>query len=177
MSNGSTGRTHGNWPKLPVVMAIVITQVIAAIYFLVDAAIDLTERLATGSAIELAMDCIVAVALIAGIVTGARWARHMAAELRMNRQSLEVARGALFQQLTLRFAEWGLTKAESEIALFAIKGCSVSEIAELRGAATGTVRSQLSQVYAKAGVSSQSMLVSLLIDDLLQTPLIIRPDQ
>jgi DNA-binding NarL/FixJ family response regulator len=43
----------------------------------------------------------------------------------------------------------------------------VAEIARLRGAAAGTVRSQLSQVYAKAGVTSQAMLVSLFIDDLL----------
>ena len=55
------------------------------------------------------------------------------------------------------------------MALFALKGCDVAEIAELRGAATGTVRSQLSQIYAKAGVTSQAMLVSLFIEDLLDT--------
>ena len=52
-------------------------------------------------------------------------------------------------------------------ALFALKGCDVAEIAQLRGAAQGTVRAQLSQVYAKAGVTSQAGLVSLFLEDLL----------
>ena len=56
------------------------------------------------------------------------------------------------------------------MALFALKGCDVAEIARLRGAAAGTIRSQLSQIYAKAGVSSQAMLVSVFIDDLLDAP-------
>ena len=60
-----------------------------------------------------------------------------------------------------------MSAGESEVALFAIKGCSVSEIALLRNTATGTVRSQLSQIYAKAGVTSQSMLTSIFIEELL----------
>jgi DNA-binding CsgD family transcriptional regulator len=51
--------------------------------------------------------------------------------------------------------------------MFALKGCDAGEISQLRGAAQGTVRAQLSSIYAKAGVSSQAELVSLLFDDLL----------
>ena len=69
--------------------------------------------------------------------------------------------------IAVRFGEWGLTAAEGDVALFALKGCDAAEIARLRGAAQGTVRAQLSQVYAKAGVSSQAGLVSLFLDDLL----------
>lgn len=32
-----------------------------------------------------------------------------------------------------RFAQWGLTPAEADVALFAIKGLSTAEIAALRG--------------------------------------------
>lgn len=60
-----------------------------------------------------------------------------------------------------------LTAAECDVALFALKGCDAAEIARLRGAAQGTVRAQLSQVYAKAGVTSQAGLVSLFLEDLL----------
>jgi len=51
--------------------------------------------------------------------------------------------------------------------MFALKGCTVAEIADMRAAAQGTVRAQLSQVYAKAGVSSQPMLMSLFLEDLM----------
>ena len=61
--------------------------------------------------------------------------------------------------------------SDIDVILTAVEADSdVAEIARLRGAAAGTIRSQLSQIYAKAGVSSQAMLVSLFIDDLLDTP-------
>ena len=86
---------------------------------------------------------------------------------RAEEANLAKARGALAEHIGLRFDEWRLTPGECEVALFALKGCDVAEIARLRGAAPGTVRSQLSQIYAKAGVGSQATLVSLFIDDLL----------
>ena len=70
--------------------------------------------------------------------------------------------------MSLKFQGWGLSASEAEVALFAIKGFQVAEIARLRGLASGTVRSQLRQVYAKAGVNSRSMLLALFFDDLLE---------
>ena len=153
--------------RLTIVLLVVAVQAIAAGYFLIDGIDDILRRAEEGIGSEVIMDCVVALALIAGLIVGARYARQMSAEMRRKDQSLAVARGALSEQITIRFDEWGLTTGEAEVALFAMKGCNVAEIATLRGAATGTVRSQLSQVYAKAGVSSQSMLVSLFIEDLL----------
>jgi DNA-binding CsgD family transcriptional regulator len=69
--------------------------------------------------------------------------------------------------LAVRFAEWGLSRAEAEVALFTLKGCSISEIARLRNSAEGTVRSQLSRVYSKANISGQTMLVAHFIEELI----------
>ena len=115
----------------------------------------------------MAMECIVAIALLGGVVMGSRYVGRLTAELRRKEQALANARGALAEHIAMRFDEWELTPGEGEVALFALKGCDVAEIARLRNAASGTVRSQLSQVYAKAGVTSQAMLVSLFIEDLL----------
>ena len=98
---------------------------------------------------------------------GAAHVRRLLAEARRREEALAVAKGALADHITARFADWGLTAAESDVALFALKGCDAAEIAALRGAAQGTVRAQLSQVYTKAGVTSQAGLVSLFLDDLL----------
>lgn len=149
---------------------IVAVQAIAAVYFLTDGIGDIFEQAKSGVGFEVIMDCVVAIALIAGIWVGVRHFRETAGELRRKDAALGIARGALAEHMALRFSEWGLTIGESEVALFAMKGCNIAEIAQLRQAAHGTVRSQLSQIYAKAGVSSQSMLVSLFIEDLIDLP-------
>jgi DNA-binding CsgD family transcriptional regulator len=105
--------------------------------------------------------------LLAGIILGAAYIMRLLREARIREISVAVAQGALSQILSQRFVDWGLSAAEADVALFALKGCTVAEIADMRSAAQGTVRAQLSQVYAKAGVSSQPMLMSLFLEDLL----------
>jgi hypothetical protein len=53
------------------------------------------------------------------------------------------------------------------VALFAVKGYGIAEIAQFRDAAMGTVRAQLSRIYVKAGVTSQAMLIGGLIDEFI----------
>jgi DNA-binding CsgD family transcriptional regulator len=146
---------------------ILALQAIAAVYFLVDGIDDMIVQARDGLSIGMAMECIVAIALLGGVVMGSRYVQRLIVELRRKETALANARGALAEHIAMRFDEWDLTPGEGEVALFALKGCDVAEIARLRGAASGTVRSQLSQIYAKAGVSSQAMLVSLFIEDLL----------
>lgn len=75
--------------------------------------------------------------------------------------------GAFMELMQGRFADWGLTSAERDVALFAIKGMSTQEIATLRGAAGGTVKAQTNAIYRKAGVTGRSQLLSLFIEDLM----------
>lgn len=153
--------------RIALPVAIVALQAVAAIYFVFDGIDDLIVQASRGIDTEIVMECLVAFALLGGVVMGSRYIHRITGELHRKDRALANARGALAEHIALRFDEWRLTPGESEVALFALKGCDVSEIARLRGAATGTVRSQLSQIYAKAGVTSQAMLVSLFIEDLL----------
>lgn len=150
---------------LPVL--VVVVQAIAAAYFLVDGIDDVIAQARSGLDQEVVMECLVTAALVGGVILGGFHLRSMTRELVRKEVSLAKARGALAEHVSLRFAEWSLTRGESEVALFALKGCDIAEIARMRGASAGTVRSQLSQIYAKAGVSSQAMFVSLFIEDLL----------
>jgi DNA-binding CsgD family transcriptional regulator len=161
---------YGSRSRVTWVVLIAVVQAVAALYFLVDGVDDMIAQTKRGIGVEMIMDCVVAIALVSGLLVAANYARHMADIMHRTDVTLKIAKGALAEQIALRFQEWGLTKGEAEVALFAMKGCNVAEIAQLRSAATGTVRSQLSQVYAKASVSSQSMLVSLFIEDLLDLP-------
>lgn len=146
------------------VAAVLVIQAVAAMFFVADALGDLVADGMTG---HIAVEAMIAFALLAGVIVGAWHLRVLLAEAERRERALTVARGALADHLSARFRDWGLTAAESDVALFALKGCDSAEIARMRGAAAGTVRAQLSQVYAKAGVSSQAGLVSLFFDDLL----------
>ncbi|NNF92563.1 MAG: helix-turn-helix transcriptional regulator, partial [Boseongicola sp.] len=64
--------------------------------------------------------------------------------------------------------EWALTPAERDVALFAIKGFSTQDIADLRGVSEGTIKAQTNAIYRKAGVSGRPQLLSLFIDDLVE---------
>lgn len=146
------------------VAALVALQALAAAFFVVDALADLQRD---GPSAHIAVEGPVALALLAGIAFGARQLRTMVADARRRDAALAAASGALADVIRARFTDWGLTFAEADVALFALKGCDVAEIARLRNTAAGTVRAQLARAYAKAGVGSRAALVSLFIEDLL----------
>jgi DNA-binding NarL/FixJ family response regulator len=77
------------------------------------------------------------------------------------------ASAAFMGMLTARFKEGELTAAEMAVALFAIKGLNVPEIAQLRETSEGTVKAQTAAIYRKSGVTGRPQLLSLFIDDMM----------
>mgnify|MGYP001765070121 FL=1 len=164
-----TDRPISTGPARAGLVAVIVgIQAIAAIFFIADAIGDLT---AGEMDFHILVEALIAFALLAGVGIGALMARRLLAEAQEREHILAIASGALAEHIQMRFRDWKLTDAEAEVALFAIKGCDAAEIARLRGAAPGTVRAQLSHVYAKSGVATQAELVSLFLDDLLQIDL------
>jgi len=108
------------------------------------------------------------VGLILGLVFGALALRRSLSELGRTRDKLRRASSAFMDVMNERFDEWGLTPAERDVALFAIKGLSIADIAQLRSTSEGTVKAQTAAIYRKAGVSGRSQLLSLFIDDLME---------
>lgn len=147
--------------------AIVALQAIAAAFFVGDAAADYAID---GPGAHVILESLIAVALAAGVLIGAFQLRMMVSEARRREAALAMARGAVAELLETRFAEWRLTAAEADVALFALKGLDIAGIARLRGVAEGTVRAQLTRIYGKAGVSSRAELLSLFFEDLLEPP-------
>jgi len=62
-------------------------------------------------------------------------------------------------------ADWGLSKAEADVAIFVAKGFSNAEIADMRGCAIATVKSQLGRIYNKTGLGSRYQLISYVTDE------------
>ncbi len=155
---------HRPGRHLAVLAAVVSLQAIAAMFFIGDALADLASE---GPTLHIALEALVAVALAVGLVLGLVQLRRTLERLRAQEAALDIARGAFATVIAAQFDAWGLTAAERDVAMLALKGLDATEIAALRGAAPGTVRAQLSRLYGKAGVSGRAQFAALFVEELL----------
>ncbi len=88
-------------------------------------------------------------------------------ENRSIKDSMKVASGELMSVILRHFEQWKLSPSEHEVALMLIKGFSAQEIADLRNTRPGTVKSQSSAIYQKAGMRGRNELVAYFVEDLL----------
>jgi len=157
-------------------LGLIAVQSLCAAFFLLDVLNDLRPgglRMLVN--LHVATEALAALALISAIAFETRYLMRLLRRKAHLEQQVSIAAGALHEVILAHFEDWDLTPAESDVALFAIKGMSIAEIAALRGSAEGTVKSQLGAVYRKAGVSGRGALLGLLIDDLIASPLL-QPD-
>lgn len=153
--------------------ALVLVQGLCALFFVTDVITDAGAAVITRSLrLHTAVEIGVTLSLVFGIALGGL-ALHDALRRRNSAErGLSIASGAFAELLETFFVRWGLTPAERDIAMMAIKGLSIAEMAAVRGAAAGTVRAQCARVYAKAGVSGRPQLLSIFIDELMSEPLV-----
>lgn len=105
--------------------------------------------------------------LVLGLVMGVHVVRQTLGRAQRAEARLAEMSGAFHDLLEQRFAEWGLTPAERDVAMFIMKGCTIKEIAELRCTSPGTVKAQSAAIYRKAEVGSRAELLSLFIEDMM----------
>lgn len=141
-----------------------LVQTMGTVFYVGDVIGDLRADPISGHFI---FEAVVTAALVLGILFGAFSLRRTIELLRAQDQALQVARGALSDVIDRQFSAWALTPAERDVAFLALKGLDVAEIAELRGAAQGTVRAQLTRIYSKAGVSGRAQFAAFFVEDLL----------
>ncbi len=160
----SVNRAYAGRRQPAALAGFLLLQTTAAVFFLGDAVSDL---LTAPSAPHSIFEALVALALVSGIGIGGWQLRQTLERMRAQDRALDAARGALGAVLEQQFGAWALTPAERDVALFALKGLDVAEIAQLRGAAQGTVRAQLTRIYAKAGVTGRAQFAAWFVEDLL----------
>ena len=131
------------------------------------AAVLYPESLSALALLHLGTEFLASLALAAAFVILRR-------EIRIadrSRQRSEVKLGALrsdFDSLVRkRFDDWKLTRSESDIALLTLRGLKIAEIAEMRHTQIGTIKSQLSTIFRKSGVSTRTELVASFIEEFL----------
>lgn len=158
-------------------IAIFVIQALCAIFFVSDILSSVLGIRSTPISWEMreAMEIGASLGLVLGVVVGGLMLRRALKERHRAEEQLRRASGAFADLLEERFHEWGLTPSERDVALFAIKGMSTAEIAQLRSTSEGTVKAQTNAIYRKAGVTGRSQLLSLFIEDLMRDDGSIRP--
>jgi DNA-binding NarL/FixJ family response regulator len=73
----------------------------------------------------------------------------------------------LGEAMDRQFGEWGLTPAESEVAMFLLKGYSHKETASLMKRSERTVRQHAVSVYRKSGLGGRAELSAFFFEDML----------
>ena len=155
------------------ILAILIVQILCAGFFVFDIGVTMLGLpiVPINWTFYELIEISAAVGLICGVILGAvalRWSMVQSAHAK---SQLRAASGAFMELLQDRFAEWELTPAERDVALFSIKGLSTQEIAQMRQTSEGTVKAQTNAIYRKAKVSGRPQLLSLFIEDLMDGPL------
>jgi DNA-binding CsgD family transcriptional regulator len=152
------------------VFAVLIIQALCAVFFVSDIMSSYFGFRTTPISWESRelIEIGAAIGLVVGLIFAASALRAAYRDRNLAEERLRRASGAFMDLLEERFAEWGLTAAEKDVALFAIKGMSTAEIGRLRSTSEGTVKAQTNAIYRKAGVTGRPQLLSLFIDDLMR---------
>jgi len=160
-----------------VLIAILLVQTIGAAVFLWDligGMLGLRTTPISWQTREL-MEIGAALGLLLGIAMGAIVLFRAQKRSALVEAQLRAASGAFMDLMQERFVEWGLTAAERDVALFAMKGLTLQDIAKLRETSEGTVKAQTNAIYRKAGVNGRPQLLSLFIEDLMGEALVQNP--
>ncbi|MCB2129484.1 MAG: response regulator transcription factor [Rhodobacteraceae bacterium] len=145
-------------------VAFVAVQAFAAAFFVLDATADLS-----GSVVDIhtVIEAIIAIGLVGGSLFGVSELRQSHRLIASQETALATASGALAEVIDRQFEAWRLTPAERDVGLLALKGFDIAEIAELRNAAQGTVRAQMTAIYSKSGLSGRAQFAAFFVEDLM----------
>jgi DNA-binding CsgD family transcriptional regulator len=146
-------------------VTLTIVQMLCAVWFLYDVLSEVPQLWLNPW--HQIPEVTAVAALWTGSILGARKIRQLVGQNQEMETRLRTASGAFLDMLEENFRRWSLTPSERDVALLAIKGFSVSEIAALRETRPGTVKAQCAAVYRKAGVSGRAQLLALFVDDLM----------
>ncbi len=88
-------------------------------------------------------------------------------ELSTANDKLTILKRDLHEVIDNQFVVWKLTKAETDVAWFVIKGISFSKIAELRSVSEKTIHQQISSVYKKSDTKNRHEFMSGFLEDFI----------
>lgn len=149
-------------------LALLALQAFCAAFLVYDAIVDILQIEQRFNVRESdTLEYLIVLALLISLFMTFRQLRALLDRNSRVETQLQAASGAFHAMLEDHFDTWTLTDSERDVALLAVKGLGIAEIADLRSTRQGTVKAQLNAIYRKAGVSGRPQLISIFIEDLM----------
>ena len=107
------------------------------------------------------------IGLIVGTATSVYFLR--VSERRIDRlgRQMQAATGNYQSHVEDLFKGWSLSATESAVAVYAMKGFSNAEIADLRKTSVATVKTHMKAIFRKTGLENRQQLIAYLVEELL----------
>lgn len=154
-------------------LALLVLQAFCAAFLVYDAVMDIARIEQRFDVRESdTLEYMIVAALLFSLALTFRQFRSLLRRNRVVESQLQAASGAFQALVDDHFTAWNLTASERDVALLAIKGLGIGEIADIRKTREGTVKAQLNAIYRKAGVGGRPQLISLLVEELMGESLI-----
>ena len=164
--------------RAAILWSLFALQAICCAYFLMDITWDLLWPTSVNQFADSdILEALVTIALVLGLAFTGNELRQLLTRHDQLEDQIKIASGAFNEVMEARFKDWSLTSAEREIAILAIKGFSIAEMAALRETKQGTVKAQCASVYKKADVAGRLQLLSIFLDDLMADNLVASAQQ
>jgi len=143
----------------------IFTLLTVILFFLIDVIDDFTSSHHNG--IHFYLELFFVIALTYLLITQLRKIYLTRNELNTTIDKLTVIEEGLHELIDKQFSMWKLTKAETDIAWFVIKGISFPKIAELRNVSEKTIHQQMSSVYKKSDTKNRHEFMSGFLEDFI----------
>ncbi len=158
--------------ELPLILTLVpliLIQVASAAYFSFKILSDLfvwQPFIVPWEYVEI-LEILASLGMCVGVISSLMLLRKSAQRLRHAEQQINAAAGEIHKQILQQFDEWKLTPTERDVALMVIKGFSNNEIATFRSTRESTIKSHITSIFRKSGLTNRQQLITHVIDDLL----------
>ena len=148
---------------------VMAVQLVCTAFFVGDVVADLrtTGFVENAEGETIYVEMLVSFSLLSALLFELRYLMKLLRRKAHLENSASIANAAIHDVIEAHFEAWQLTPAEQDVANFLVKGLNISEIAEIRGSAEGTVKSHLNAIYRKSGTKGRGELLSLIIDSLM----------
>ncbi|MEP2425549.1 MAG: helix-turn-helix transcriptional regulator [Paracoccaceae bacterium] len=149
-------------------MVLILVQVLCGFFFVSDIIADYRAVNETGtSQFYLSIEALATLSICAAIIFEVKYILELLRRKAHLERSVSVASAAMHDVILAHFKSWDLTPSESDVANFLVKGFGISEIADMRGNAEGTIKSHLNSIYRKSGTRNRGEVLSLILDSLM----------
>lgn len=158
-----------DWRQMAFIGVIVAIQLSAAFYFCLKilAEVFMVEIPLIPWEVQEQLEILASVGLLFGLASTLALLRQARRQMGRLNDQVQAVSGQFQALMERQFEEWGLTATEAHVALMVIKGFSNGEIAGFRGTTESTIKSQITSIFRKSGLTSRHQLVTSLVDDLV----------